>query len=74
MLSDKKERKKERKAGKRDKSSRRGKAAILYVMSMRISREDLSSSGNNKCKGPEARLLDAIKEQHGSQRAEAEET
>jgi len=23
---------------------------------MRIFREDLSSSGNNKCKGPEARL------------------
>ena len=37
-------------------SSRIGKAAILYVISMSIFREDLSSSGNSKCKGPEARL------------------
>ena len=37
-------------------SARRGKAAILYGMSMRISREDLSSRGNSKCKGPEAKV------------------
>ena len=49
--------KKKRKKEKQERgieSSRRGKAAILYVMSMSIFREDLSSSGNSKCKGPEA--------------------
>lgn len=51
--------KKKRKKEKQERgieSSRRGKAAILYVMSMRIFGDDLSSIGNSMCKGPEARV------------------
>ena len=52
-------RKKERKKEKQERgieSSRRRKAAIRYMMSMRIFGDDLSSSGNSMCKGPEARV------------------
>lgn len=54
MLSEKKKKKEKQERG--IESSRRGKAAILYMMSMRIFGDDFSSSGNSMCKGPEARV------------------